>query len=175
MENNKILAAILCAGILFMVTGFIAEGVIRPEKLEKNAYHVEVAAVDTGAMADAAPKELPPIATLLASASVDEGAKSFKKCAACHTPEKDGPNKVGPNLWNIVNAKHAHLDNFSYSSALKNFAGAWDYEGLNKFLHKPQKYVPGTKMAFAGLSNDQERANMILYLRSLSDNPAPLP
>ncbi len=175
MENNKILAAILCAAMLFMITGFLSEGLVDAESLKENAYKIEVAEESSGAGATEAPKELPPIAPILAAASVADGANVSKKCAACHSFDKGGPNKVGPNLWNIVNAKHAHVDGFAYSEAVKSLPGVWDYESLNKFLHKPAKYAPGTKMNFAGLSAEKDRANMIAYLRSLSDNPAPLP
>lgn len=176
MEFNKIAAAILCACLLFMITGFISHGVVEAEQLKQNAYPVQVAdAGSGGAVSAEAPKELPPIAPLLAAASAADGEGVAKKCAACHSFDKGGPNKVGPNLWNIVNNKHAHMDGFAYSAALKNMPGNWDYESLNKFLHKPAKYVPGTKMAFAGISNDKERANLIAWLRTLSDSPAPLP
>ncbi len=174
MEKNKIFAAILCALLLFMITGFISEAVIAPEKLKENAYKVEVADSATSTASEA-PKELPPISPLLAAASADEGAAVFKKCAACHSSEKGGPNKVGPNLWNIVNNKHAHIDGFAYSDAIKTMPGVWDYESLNKFIHKPAKYAPGTKMSFAGISSEKDRANLIVYLHTLSDSPAPLP
>ncbi|TAH37761.1 MAG: cytochrome c family protein [Alphaproteobacteria bacterium] len=175
MENNKILAAILCAALLFMITGFISEGLSEPEHLKENAYKIEVAETASSGGVAEAPKELPPIAPLLAAASAADGMGISKKCAACHNFDKGGPNKVGPNLWGIVNNKHAHAEGFAYSDAIKGLPGVWDYESLNKFLHKPAKYAPGTKMNFAGISSDKDRANLIAYLRSLSDNPAPLP
>ena len=176
MEFNKIAAAILCAGLLFMITGFISHGVVHAESLKQNAYPIQVA--DAGASSGGtaeAPKELPPIASLLAAASAADGEGVSKKCAACHSFDKGGPNKVGPNLWNIVNNKHGHAEGFAYSAAIKGLPGNWDYESLNKFLYKPAKYAPGTKMAFAGISNDKDRANLIAWLRTLSDSPAPLP
>ncbi len=175
MENNKILAAILCAGLLLMITGFIADGLIHPEPLKENAYKVEVEETPSDTGAPAAPKVLPPIGPLLASGSVEAGQAVAKKCAVCHSFEQGGPNRVGPNLWNVVNAKKAHLDNFAYSPALKAVGGNWDYESLNQYLYKPAKFIPGNKMVFAGVGNDQERASLILYLRSLSSNPAALP
>lgn len=175
METNKILAAILCAGLLWMITGFISEGLVEPEHLKEPAYKVAGVGEEVSATTAAAPKVLPPLAPLLASASVADGQNSVKKCAACHDFTKGGPNKVGPNLWNVIGAKHGHAEGFAYSDAIKSIPGNWDYEGLNKFLYKPAQYAPGTKMTFAGISNDQERANVIAYLRSLSDSPAPLP
>lgn len=176
IETNKILSAILIACIIFMVTAFIAEGMVEAEPLKENAYKVEgveVASADTGAAPEK--KEITPIGPLLASASAEEGKNVSKKCAACHTFDKGGPNRVGPNLWGIVNNKHAHAEGFAYSSAMQGFDGKWDYESLNKFIYKPAQYLPGTKMVFAGIKNDQERANIIAFLRSLSDSPAPLP
>jgi cytochrome c len=174
LETNKILAAILCALILFMVTMFLAEALVEPEHLKEPAYKVAVTE-ESPSGAPVAEKELAPIGPMLASASVEEGQNVAKKCAACHDFSKGGPAKVGPNLWNIINNKHAHMEGFAYSAAMQGFPGTWDYETLNKFLHKPAKIVPGTKMAFAGLSSDKDRANVIAYLRTLSDSPAPLP
>ena len=108
-------------------------------------------------------------------ASVEEGAKAARKCAVCHSFDKGGPNKVGPHLWGIVGGDVASSAGFSYSAALKGVGGKWDFEHLNKFLHNPKGTAPGTKMAFAGIKNDAERAAVIAYLRSLSDSPVPLP
>ena len=123
----------------------------------------------------AAPSGPAPIGPLLASADPAAGQAASKACAACHSFDKGGANKVGPNLYGIVGAKHGHIDGFAYSDAIKGKAGPWNYDELNKFLYDPKAYAPGTKMTFAGLKKDQERANVIAYLRSLSDNPAPLP
>ena len=98
-----------------------------------------------------------------------------KQCATCHTIDKGGPNKVGPNQWNIVGRKKASHEGFSYSSALQAKGGDWTYEDINHMIFKPQAFVHGTKMAFAGLPKEQDRADVIAYLRTMNDNPPPLP
>ena len=114
------------------------------------------------------------IIELLAAADIDKGAKVFKKCSQCHVVEKDGANKIGPALWNIVNKDIGSKEDFKYSNAMTAFEGDWTYEQLNSYLLNPKKYIEGTKMAFAGLKKSSDRANVILYLRSFSDNPAPI-
>ena len=120
-----------------------------------------------------------PIAPLLASADIDNGIKAFKKCAACHTAEEGGANKVGPNLWNIVNRTVATAPDFGYSTAMTEYAdggaNSWTYAHLNGFLAAPKKFIKGTAMGFAGLKKTEDRADIIAYLRSLSASPAPLP
>ncbi|MGL5784681.1 MAG: c-type cytochrome [Alphaproteobacteria bacterium] len=173
LELNKMMAAVLVALILGKIADLLGKALINPNFLEKNAYHVE--GVSVANKLGAAEKEPEPIEPLLAKADVEKGKLVAKKCLQCHTFEKGGPNRVGPNLWGIVGAKHGHIEAFSYSAALKAKAGVWDYQALNLFLHKPRAYVPGTKMAFAGLEKIQDRADLIAYLRTLSDQPAPLP
>ena len=116
----------------------------------------------------------PQSAALLGGADVAKGARTFKKCKACHTVENGGKNKIGPNLWNIVNAMFGQKAGFVYSKPLKAKGGTWNYDTLDAFLAKPKAYIPGAKMAFVGVKKAKERANLIAYLRSLSDNPAPL-
>lgn len=179
------LAAGLALGVAWS-SGAIARQVIRPEPLTVSAYKIEVAAPSvasaTGSASApvAAPETtapaLPPVAPLLAAADPLKGQQIAKVCAACHTFDKGGPNRVGPNLWGVVNASRAHLgDGFAYSAAMKAAGGTWSYEELNAYLAKPRQSIPGNKMAFAGLNKPEDRANVIAYLRTLADSPAPLP
>ena len=108
------------------------------------------------------------------TASLENGEKLSKKCATCHSFDNGGANKAGPNLWNVVNKQKASTDGFAYSAAIAEFGGDWNYSELNKFLLKPKKYIVGTKMNFNGLKKDSDRADLIIWLRSLSDSPAPL-
>jgi cytochrome c len=173
---NKIAGAILSAGLLAMITGFIAHQVFHnPHSAEKHAYAIAEGVEPAETQTASAPAGPQPIAPLLANASVEHGEKVAKKCASCHTFEKGGPNKIGPNLWNVVGGTKAHMEGFSYSGAMQGAEGNWDYESLNHFLYKPRDYIKGTKMTFVGLKKDQDRADVIAYLRSLSDNPKPLP
>ncbi len=114
-------------------------------------------------------------ATLLAAADADAGAKVARKCSACHSFDKGGPNKVGPALWDVVGRDVGKHEGYSYSPAMAGHGGAWDYESLNGFLTAPKAYVEGTKMGFAGIAKDGDRADLLAYLRTLSDNPKPLP
>lgn len=132
------------------------------------------AAAPSGA-AQAKDAPIEDIKPLLASAPVDQGETLFKKCTACHTGEKGGANKVGPNLWNVVGDPKAAHSGFSYSEALKKVGGDWSYDDLNHFIASPKSFAPGTKMTFAGLKKTEERAALIAYLRTLDDSPAPLP
>ena len=172
---NKVAGAVLFSGLIAMASGFAAELLVHPKKLKENVFVVAVPEPAAAAGA-AAPKPLEPIAPMLASANVADGEKAAKKCAACHTFDKGGANKIGPNLFNVVGGHRAHMATFSYSNTLAGMKDQnWDYEDLNKFLKNPKSVVQGTKMAFAGISNDKERAAVIAYLRSLSDAPKPLP
>src|SRR6185312_6794889 len=122
------------------------------------------------------PAELPPIAPMLAKANADHGKQLYTKlCTTCHTDDKGGANKVGPNLWNVVGGKRGSHAGFSYSSGMEAKGGEWSYEDLNHWLLKPSAFIKGTKMAFAGLPKEQERADVIAYLRTMNDNPPPLP
>lgn len=172
---NKIFAAFLVAGLLLMTGIKLADILVPHSELQQNAYVIEVP--EGGGDAAAAPvdKGPEPILALLASADAVAGEKLAKKCTACHVFDAGGANKVGPALWNIVNADKGAVGDFSYSNALAGFGGAWDYASLNLFLAKPKAYISGTKMNFAGLKKPQDRANMIAYLRQQADSPATLP
>lgn len=178
-ELNKIAAAVLVAGITAMVASILGGMLIKPHPLEKNVYVVEGVGAPAAASSGAAPAgdaPIEPIGPLLAAADVKAGEAAAKKCAACHSFDKGGANKVGPNLWDVVGGKHAHNAAFAYSDAIKGKAGDdWTYEELNKFIANPKAYAPGTKMSFAGIKKAEERAQVIAYLRSLSDAPKPLP
>lgn len=174
MEINKGMAAVLVAGLAFMASGLLAEALVHPKQLAESAIKIEGAAGPATAAAAKAPT---PIATLLASADPAAGAAAVKKlgCVACHSLNEGGKAGVGPNLYGIVGAPHAHSEGFSYSAALKGKTGPWTYDALNEWLTKPSAYAPGTKMSFAGIGDEKQRADVIAYLRSLSANPEPLP
>lgn len=175
LKLNKIFAGVLIAGLLVMAGIKLGEVLVPHGHLESNAYPIEVADTAGSGDAPAAPAGPEPILALLASADLAAGEKLAKKCAACHVFEAGGANKTGPALWNIVNADKGKVAGFGYSAALSDFGGAWDYSALNQFLYKPKAYISGTKMNFAGFKKPKDRANMIAYLRSTADSPAPLP
>ncbi len=176
-EINKIVASVLLALIVAWVSGLLANKLIESKAPAKNAVAVATAPSQQPAQAAAGEQAggPEPLKPLLASASVDAGKDVAKKCAACHTFEKGGPNRVGPNLWGIVNDEVAHdRNNFAFSDALKKKGGTWTVDALNDWLFKPAAYVKGTKMTFVGLPKAKDRADMIAYLNSLSDSPKPL-
>jgi cytochrome c len=172
-ELNKILGAVLGTCIFVLVTSFAAQAVFSPKLPEKPGFEIAVKEETHGGGEAAAPSE--PIEKLLQTASVEKGAAAAKKCAACHTFEKGGPNRVGPNLFGIVERPRASEPGFNYSAAMKGKGGKWTYDDLNKFIANPKGFVPGTAMGFAGIPKDSERADVIDYLHTLADNPVPLP
>ncbi|TMJ03677.1 MAG: cytochrome c family protein [Alphaproteobacteria bacterium] len=172
-EINKILGALLFTCLCLLSLNIAAEAVFHPAKPAKPGF--EVAATESTAGPAAAKEPDEPIEKLLASATVEKGANAAKKCAACHTFGKGEPNRVGPNLYGVVGRPKGTEAKFDYSAALKGKGGNWSVDDLDKFLANPKAFAPGTKMSFAGLPRGSERADVIAYLNSKSDNPAPLP
>ncbi len=178
MEVNKILAAFLIAGIVAMISGFIASGVISTGghgEHQENAYHIDVAEASTSGTKVKKVAVAEPISALLASADIEKGKKLSKACASCHSFNKGGKAKTGPNLWNIVGRDIGSVNGFAYSSAMKEKGGKWDYKELNSFIWKPRKTMAGTKMTYIGMKKTKQRADIIAWMRTLSDNPKPLP
>ena len=164
---NTVAGCVLASALFAMVIGKVSNAVVHPHMPEKPAIDVPVAAASSAA-ASAAPAELAPIEPKLAGANVDAGKTLFQKqCFTCHTTDKGGANKVGPNLWGIVGRKKAGHDGFSYSSALQAKGGTWSVEDINHMIFKPTAFVRGTKMAFAGLGKEPERADVIAFLKTL--------
>jgi cytochrome c len=177
-NRNAYFGAAMTALLVTTAIGFIGNALVSPHRLEKPAYVVEGSAAPTTAAATSAgPAKPEPIAPMLAAASVEKGQTLAKRlCASCHTFDKGGKNGVGPNQWNLVGGPMAHVEGFSYSQGLAaRHAEKWGYEELNHFIADPRGFQPGTKMAFAGVRKAEERADLIAYLRTLADNPIPLP
>jgi cytochrome c len=172
-QSNKIFAALLIAGITAYLAAFVADKLVHPEELSENAVQIEGGEVAGGTVSGPTGPE--PIMHLIASADVAKGETLSRACAACHSFDNGGPDKVGPNLYGIVGASYAHVSGFAYSDALQNMDGDWGYDSLNKFLYKPKSYVEGTKMNYIGMKSPEDRAAIIAWLRTLGSTSVALP
>jgi len=174
-ELNKIALALLLTVLVIFGLNDLSKAIFAEKEMTSHAYPIEVADQAAGQAAAVEVASGPTLADLLAVASVERGAKVFKKCKACHTTDNGGKNLVGPNLWNVVGAAKAAHDGYSYSAAMKNASGDWTFEDLDAFLKKPSAFVAKTKMSFSGLKKPADRANVIAFMRALSDAPVDLP
>jgi cytochrome c len=176
-EFNKMAGAVLGTALVVLGLKELASIIYHSETPEKPGFAIEVAEAATGGQATGGPETATvSLGTLLASADTTKGAAAAKACAACHDFTKGGPNKVGPNLWDVVERNHAAHDGFAYSDAMKaKSAEKWTFEALNEFIKAPKQAVPGTKMAYGGVKKDQTRADLLAYLATLSEAPKPFP
>ena len=175
-ELNKIIAAVLMVALLVIGIGKISNVIFHVDKPEKPGFAVEVAQVSSSASAQEEKiEEKIDISLIMAQGDVGSGEQIFKKCVACHSIAKGEGNKIGPALYNVVGRKIGSVENYKYSNALIEYGKEWNFEELNGFLEKPTAYIKGTKMAFAGLRKEEDRASVIKYLNQNSDNPVPLP
>jgi cytochrome c len=174
-ELNKVLGAVLGTCLFVLALNIAAGAMFSAPKPAKPGYDVAVQEHPAGGGGGAAPAADEPIEKLLANATPEKGETAAKKCQACHTFNKGEPNRVGPNLYGVVGRDRAAVPGFNYSAAMKGKGGKWTIEELNAFLTNPRGYVPGTSMSFAGLPRGSERADIITYLNTKSDNPSPLP
>ena len=171
-RTNTIAGWVLFAGVVGLLATVVTGELFKGERPEKMGYEVQGVEQEGGAAA-AAEK---PFAFYMSQADAAKGEDVFKKCAACHNADKGGPNALGPNIYNVVgDAVATGRGGFPFSDALKSKGGKWDFDSLNAWLTSPKTYAPGTKMTFAGLSNPQDRANVIAYLNKQGDHPLPLP
>ena len=173
-EINKIVAAILMVALLVIGINKFSDIIFHVEKPKTSGYAVEVEQV-AAALTENTDVEKIDIAALMALGDITAGKKIFKKCAACHSIVKGGKNKIGPALYNVVGRKVGGIADYKYSKALASYDKEWNFRELNGFLKKPAKYIKGTKMAYAGLRKETDRASIIKYLNQNSDNPVPLP
>ena len=175
-EINKIVAAVLMVALLVIGIGKLSDVIFHVEKPETPGYKVEVEQVSAiSSSTTNTAEEKVDIAALMAMGDIASGEKIFKKCAACHSIIKGGKNAIGPALYNVVGRKVGAVEDYKYSKALAAYEKEWTFEELNGFLKKPAKYIKGTKMAYAGLRKEADRASVIKYLNENSDSPVPLP
>ena len=175
-EINKIVAAVLMVALLLIGIGKLSNVIFHVEKPKIPGYAVEVEqAITVSSSSKTAVEEKIDIIALMAMGDITLGEKVFKKCAACHSIVKGGKNNIGPALYNVVGRKTGAVTDYKYSKALASFEKEWTFEELNGYLTKPAKWIKGTKMAFAGLRKEKDRASVIKYLNQNSDNPVPLP
>ena len=177
-EINKIIAAVLLAVLIIIGIGKFADYLFFVEKPEQLAYKVEglePAVTVSQAINNTEEKVEVDIKALLAMGNLAHGEKVFKKCSACHQIASGGKNMIGPNLWSVIGRTAGSVSDYKYSKAMIAYAKEWSFEEMNSYLIKPQAYIKGTKMAFAGLRKEKDRASVILYMNSKSDNPKPLP
>ena len=176
-EINKIVAAILMVALLIIGIGKLSDIIFYVEKPKTPGYAIEVDnAINTSTKSTSETTEdIIDISSLMALGDLTHGEKVFKKCAACHSIVKGGKNNIGPALYNVVGRKVGAVSDYKYSKALSAYEKEWTFEELNGYLIKPAKWIKGTKMAFAGLRKEKDRASVILYLNQNSDNPLPLP
>jgi cytochrome c len=173
---NKIIVSIVLAVILVLVINKITDVIYYVEKPEKSAYQVTVTTTASTTTTEKNSEDIDSgnIMTLFASTSVDDGAKVFKKCTACHSIAQGGGNKIGPTLWGVLGRKAGSISDYKYSKAMAAHGKTWSFDEMNSFLIKPKDWIKGTKMSFAGLKNAKDRAAVILYMNENTDNPLPL-
>ena len=175
-EINKIVAAVLMVALLVIGIGKLSNVIFHVEKPKTPGYVVEVVqATAVSSSSKTTVEEKIDIAALMAMGDIALGEKVFKKCAACHSIVKGGKNNIGPALYNVVGRKTGAVSDYKYSKALASFDKEWTFEELNGYLIKPAKWIKGTKMAFAGLRKEKDRASVIKYLNQNSDSPVTLP
>jgi cytochrome c len=176
-EVNKTVGAVLAALLVIFASRTMLDIIRREHTAEKPGWAIPIkdVAAPTAAKEPAQPFEPAQIIALLAKASPENGQDTFKKCMQCHTPDKGGRTLTGPNLYGIVGRPRASMAGFPYSEAMKTHPGTWTFEELAKYLHDPKADIPGNKMAFVGVKDNAELADLLVFLRKLSDNPAPLP
>ena len=175
-EINKIVAAVLMVALLVIGIGKLSDVIFHVEKPKTPGYSVEIETMTTKSTSISdTEKDIVDIAALLAMGDITHGEKVFKKCAACHSIVKGGKNAIGPALYNVVGRKIGGIEDYKYSKALAGYGKEWSFEELNGFLIKPAKWIKGTKMAYAGLRKEKDRASVIKYLNESSDSPLPLP
>lgn len=175
---NKIAGAVLMVILLVMGVGIVSDIIFTPTIPGKPGYEIVLPAEGEAATDTASAPEVEPIGVRLAAADAGKGEKVAKKCAACHTFDQGGANKVGPALWNVIGRKPGGTDGFGYSAAMQAYGAendAWTFENMDSFLAAPKKYISGTSMGFAGLRKPDDRADMIAYMREQADSPVPLP
>ena len=177
-ELNKIIAAVLLTALIIIGIGKFADILFYVKKPDQSAYKVEgleVAIAKSSTETTDKVLEVVDIKALLAMGDLAHGEKVFKKCSACHMIAAGGKNMIGPNLWSVIGRTAGSVSDYKYSKAMVAYGKEWSFEEMNSYLIKPQAYIKGTKMAFAGLRKEKDRASVILYLNQNSDNPLPLP
>ena len=176
-ELNKIIAAVLMVALIINGIGKLSDAIFYVEKPKTPGYIVEIDQAVTAStqQSSVTMEEKIDITALMALGDLAAGEKIFKKCAACHSIIKGGKNNIGPALYNVVGRQVGAISDYKYSKALSEYNKEWTFEELNGYLIKPAKWIKGTKMAFAGLRKEKDRASVILYLNQNSDNPLPLP